>query len=322
MGLMLSKRFLLLCLLMGCAGCAGFHRIGVNTFAPLLYKGGDALLEEGNWENFRAGVSANLIQVEGLLKSSPDNEKLLATLIKGHAGQGFGVWETLLLGEIWAGREGAFYRRQAVEHYSKAIHYGMDYLSKKGISLKLLHLHLRKPTGIQKLLKRKLGDDLWDIEAVFFTAQSLAGLINLQKQNIALVGELALAKALFDYACTLRPDFYFGSCGLFYGAYLSGRPRMLGGNPQEGRKIFERSIKQYPQNYLLRMSFLEYYIIPREERELYQKQKVFLEKALAEHRNKLVWSPTRITESFPLRLYQAIALKRFELIKNNEKEIF
>ena len=315
-------RLLLVCLGLGGSGCAGFHRMGVNTAAPLLYRAGDALMEEGNWELFRASVPANLAQLEGLLKSSPHNEKLLATLIKGHAGQAYGVWETLLLGEIWSGREGDFYRRQAVESYSRAIHHGMKYLRQKGVSPEVLHRHLRGPEGVQKLLRRKLGDDPWDRDAVLFAAQALVGLINLQKQNIALVGELSLAKELFDHVCALHPDYHSGVCGLFYGAYLAGRPRMLGGNPQEGKKVFERSIRQYPQNYLLRMAFIEYYIVPRGEKALYQKQKIFLEKALIDHRNGLIWNPVHGMEPSSLRLYQAIALKRFELLKNNEKEIF
>ena len=296
--------------------------MGVNILAPLLYTGGETFMEEGNWENFRRGISANLALTEGLLKSSPDNEKLLAILVKGHAGQAYGVWETLLQGEVWAGREGTFYRRQAMEGYSRAIHYGMDYLQKKGVSLEMLHRHLKKQKGIQKLLDDKLGNDLWDMEVIIFTAQSLAGLINLQKQNIVLVGELALAKELFDHVCALKPNFYFGTCELFYGAYQTGRPRMLGGNPQEGRKIFERSIKRYPQNYLLRIAFIEHYIIPREKKALYLKQKKKLEKALVSHYKSLVWNPTRTIKSSPLRLYQAIAFKRFELIKHYEKEIF
>ena len=314
--------FLLFCLCLGGTGCARFHRAGVNTFAPILYKAGDALMEEGRWENFRVGVPANLTLMEGLLKSSPSNEKLLASLVKGHAGYAYGVWETLFRGEVLAGKKGNFYRRQAVESYSKAIGHGMDYLQKKNISEKTLHSHLRKPKGIFNLLKRKLGDDLWDLEAVLFMAQSMAGLINLEKQNVVLIGQLSLTKELFDYVCTLNPSIHFGACDLFYGAYLVGRPRMLGGNPKEGRKIFERAIKQYPQNYLLRVAFIENYIIPKEDLSLYKKQKNVLQKALVEYRKKMVWNPGQTIESSPLRLYQAIALKRFELIKKNEKEIF
>ena len=198
----------------------------------------------------------------------------------------------------------------------------LRYLAGKGVSLEELHRSLRKPGGIQKLLEDKLDDNLWEVEAVFFTAQSLAGLINLQKQNIALIGELSLAKGLFDWACGLRPNIHFGACDLFFGSYQSSRPRMLGGNPKEGRKIFERAIKRYPQNYLIRIAFIEHYIIPMGDESLYKKQKFFLEKVLVDYRNGLIWNPTHPPNSSPLRIYQAIALKRFELLKQHEKEIF
>ena len=302
--------------------CAGVRRMGISLTAPAIHKAGDAFTVESNWEQFRSAIPANLKLMEGLLQSAPHNEKLLAALVKGHAGMAYGVWETRFLGERWADREGSFPRRQAVEGYSKAIGHGLQYLSQQGVSLDDLHRHLRKPNGVQKLLADKMGDDLWDIEAIFFTAQALAGLINLQKQNIAVVGELALAKALFDRACKLRPDFHFGACELFYGSYQSSRPRMMGGNPKKGRKIFERAIRQYPQNYLLRVAFIEHYIIPMGDEALYKKQKKILEKASHEHRKNLIWNPTRPVKPSPLSLYQAIALKRFELLKNYEKEIF
>ena len=308
--------------ILGLFSCAGIRRLGINTISPTLYKSGDAFVEEGNWDHFRAGIPANIKILEGLLKTSPHNERILALLTKSYAGEAFGVWETLYLGEVWAGRKGAFYRRQTLEGYSRAIQYGLMYLEKNGVTLTDLHRHQRKPQGIQKLLDRKVGSKLWDIEAIFFTAQSLAGLINLQKQDIALVGELSLAKELFDYACNLRPDLHFGACPLFYGSYQAGRPRMLGGNPKKGREIFERSIQQHPQNYLLRTAFIEHYIIPHGKKSLYNKQKNFLKKSLSEYHKNLIWSPNRTIAPSPVRLYQSIALKRFELLKKHEKEIF
>ena len=318
------KSSFLKCLLLSLllANCAGIRRMGVATTAPVIHRGGDAFTEESNWEHFRTSIPGNLKLMEGVLKSAPNNEKLLAALTKGYAGMAYGVWETLFLGESWADREGKYPLRQTLEAYSRAISYGIIYLDKQGLSLDKLHRHLRKPGGLQKLLNDKLGDNLWDVEAVFFTAQAMVGLINLQKQNITLVGELTLAKELFDWACAIRPNFHFGACQLFYGSYLSSRPRMLGGNPQKGRQIFESAIKQYPQNYLLRTAFIEHYIIPMGDKNLYKKQKKFLEKALNEYRKGLIWNPNRPTEYSPPNLYRTIALKRFELIKKNEKEIF
>ena len=318
----IPQYLLFLSLVLSHTSCSSIRRMGINSISPTLYQSGDAFIEEANWENFRSAIPANIKILEGLLKSSPNNEKILSLLTKSYAGQAFGVWETLYLGDVWAEKEGAFFRRQTVEAYSQAVRYGMLYFEKNGVTLTDLHQHLRKPQGIAKLLRRKIGKRSWDIEAIFFTAQSLAGLINLQKSNIALVGELSLAKELFDYACTLRPDIHFGACPLFYGSYEAGRPSMLGGNPEKGRKIFERSIKKYPENYLIRLAFIEHYIIPKGKKSLYKKQKKVLNKALTDYRNNLIWSPTQTITPSPLRLYQSIALKRFEMLKKHEKEIF
>ena len=304
------------------------RRLGVRGVSPLFFESGNAILEEGNWENLRTGMPGNLQLLEGFLYTDQNNSSLLATLVKGYAGYAYGVSETLFLGDQLAEieKEDSLHYRQTIEGYSRALKYGFRYFKIKDFSEQELVSAEKKVTGgIPAFLDRKLGGDIQDIETVFFTAQALGGLINLNRQDIALTANLSLVKEMFDWACKKRPLLHFGACSIFYGSYETGRPRMLGGNPEKGKIIFEKLIKDHPYNYAARTAFIEHYIIPMGKEKLYQEQKEFLNKAAKCYRHKQSWQGRKDEDPCnrrKQRFFQAVGLKRFELFKKNEKNLF
>lgn len=100
---------------------------------------------------------------------------------------------------------------------------------------------------------------------------------------------------------------------------------MLGGNPAEGKRIFEKAIKKYPDNLFLRVSFMEHYIIPFMNESLYKKQKSAMLAAANKPEPVLIPGTTKISlESTPQKgqIFNTIALQRFRIIRQNESEIF
>ncbi len=313
-------------------GCGSFiQNTAIDTTAGLMYKGTDEIIGEKNWEMFRDGTPGNLKMLEGLAYLRPENEELLVSLTKGLAGLAFVVDETLYLEEQMTESEKTPNKNQAIMHYSKAMDYGLSYLKLKGISYSDLQARVIEDNGIFNLLEKNLSSKMIDLEAVIFTAQSLGSLINLQRANMTLVAQLPIAKAMFDWVCAKSPDINFGACGIFYGAYESGRPRALGGNPKKGQKIFLETIEKYPENTLVRVSYIQYYLIPQGEIDLYQVQKVKLEEAGALFKKEMSWTPAIQLKKENAKgnhheggfcIYKALGLKRFEIIKKYEKKLF
>jgi len=138
------------------------------------------------------------------------------------------------------------------------------------------------------------------------------------------VSQISVVRGMIDWVCSNDPDFYSGLCEIFYGAYETGRPKMLGGDPDKGRKIFQDAIKKYPDNWMIRTAYIEHYLIPMMKEDEFAKELAFFEKAAQAFQASNEWSPVdnHLIKNSQLRLYQAVAMKRYELINVIKKTIF
>ena len=295
--------------------------------SDIFYEASFEFQSEMNWNLLRDSMPGILKLLEGLSSITPNDEKLLISLIKGYAGYGFAIWETKALEDIFLEREQSTHLKKALEYYSRAVNYGFDFLKLRDISSQELLTSLNKKEGITEVFKGKLDNKKReDKEAVLYFAQSLGGLIHFQKHQISLVAQLPLVKEMFDWVCSPDPDFNYGICDIFYGSYESGIPKMLGGNPEKGKKIFENVIKRHQHNWLARVAYIQYYAIPMADEKVYREQKAVLTKALDLMEKEKYWIPNKKQQSAfkerHLRTFQAIAVKRFAIIKKYEKDIF
>jgi hypothetical protein len=283
---------------------------------------------EANYELFKNGVPGNLLLMEGLLSESPENKDILATLTKGYAGYAFAVNETEMLNEDWSESKSEIGRSQALLNYTRALNFGLRYLRTQKIELTDLINQMNTPQGISQLLDKHLSTDKKDLETVLFTAQAFAALINLQKDNIPMVAELPAAKVMFDWVCLKNPEINYGTCDIFYGAFEAGRPKMLGGNPEKGKAIFLRAIEKNPDNWLIRTSYMQYYLIPQSDKSGFDSQMEYLKNKQEEFKAFHVYSSDPKSQNVSwnkeshLRLYQSLALKRSELMSKYQKQFF
>lgn len=320
------RRFGFLVLLPLLCSCAGIRSLALKTAAPLFKDAMSGLESESNWEGFRRGTPGNLTLIDGLLAVRPSDETLLMAAIKGNAGYAFGVLETLYLDDKLNDEEESFHKQQAIAYYSKAFSYGLQFLEANDLSFSDVERSIKDEKGIPGLLGNQLSNDESTLEAILFTAQSLASLINLQRERMLLVAKLPVAKGMFDWVCEEKPDIANGTCQIFYGSYEAGRPRMLGGNPDKGKEIFEEFILANPHNWLARVAFIQYYAIPQNNENAYRMQAKELERFISLQENKLNWMPgAKTPDAFKIKslgLYQAIAIKRYKTIKKYEKDLF
>jgi hypothetical protein len=296
------------------------HKVALRSSTPVFEKSANGIMGEGNWDFFKDSSPGNLKFMELLWEQDQDNTALLPVLSKSYAGYSFGVAETLYLEDELNNVENSFWRTQAITFYTRSLDYGLLYLEIKNLTKKdLLGLD---PEALMAKLK---VFDKEDVTALLYTAQSWGSLINLQKDNVALISHVPKVKLLFDRVCELQPDIDANACDFFYAQYESSRPKMLGGDPQKGERLFIEAIKKYPKNLLLRVNYIQYVIIPQMDLDKYEEQAVFLrqEFAILENLNRdNLENASPYKNDKGLNLFNSIAKKRFSIIEKLKNKIF
>ncbi len=309
------------------SSCSLLKTSSVNLFGEILTDATKSVEAQNSLDDFEKSTLANLQMAEGLFDLTKNNKKLLMSLIKGYSGYAFVVDETNWMEDSFNDLDFSIHKVNATLHYTKAIKFAEKFLSFYDINYKMLITASSKQNGIEQLLDSKIKDsDETAIEAIIYFAQALVSYINLKRDKISLIAQLPVTKGVFDWGCKKKPDIGFGLCDIFYASYYAGRPKMLGGQPSKGKKIFKNLIVNQKHNWLARVVYIQNYLIPMGDKKEYLKQKFFLENATRLHRKNLLWSPNeKNIEAFSqpaIRLYQALAIKRFKIIKKFENDLF
>jgi hypothetical protein len=308
------------------SSCGSFNKVAINSASDLLYKASGSVETESNLEMARLSLPGNLTLIEGLLSESKSNEEILATLTKGYAGYAFAINESDLLIDQWEGKSEVYNKKQALINYTKALNFGIRYLKEKNIDYGDLKSKAGDSSALMHLFDKNLSDKKMDLETMLFTAQALGSMINLQKDNIGLVAELPLVKSMFDWVCMKNPSINYGTCDIFFGTYEAGRPKMLGGNPEKGKEIFERAISKHPHNWLIRVAYIQFYLIPQSDEDEFKKQMEVLKGFSESFSSAQIYSVEKENNEWSreerLRFYQALAMKRYELLEKYKAKLF
>ncbi len=304
--------------------CAFFKGAAIAPVGSIIYDASFEQMTENDWEYFENSLISNIKLVESLLSQDPDSKTLKVTLIKALAAKAFAIDETAYLEDRINEVDDSIHKKKALISYTKALKTAASFYEDRGLEPNFLSLHRANPEKVITSLEDKLSDDILDVEAVFYTAQSMAAVANLSRDNMRIIAYLPVAKALFDWACGKKPDLNGGACDIFYAGYMAQRPRMLGGNPDKGKELFEKAIVDRPENYLVRQSFVEMYLIPFSDDEGYEVQKNAFSKLRKDFKDDRFWSGEDLVAAKKSRLsvFNMIALKRMNIIEKLEEDIF
>jgi hypothetical protein len=202
-------------------GCV--QSIAVSTVGGIVDDGFVAFTEEDDLEFAEQALPGNLKLVDVMLKSEPENERLLRL-----ASEGYSSYALAFLEDENPDRARAFYLR------------GRDY------GLRLLRQNERvaealdgSPDDLRTVLAAQ-DRDL--VPAAFWTAFGWGGYINITLTSPDAIADLPRVEALMEFIANCDSSFYFGGADLFLGALYGSRPRMLGGDPDRSRAHFERAL--------------------------------------------------------------------------------
>ncbi len=295
-----------LVLLLTLASCS-LSKLALRSQAPLFEKGGDTLKAEKDWEWFREATPGNIQFMETMLSQDEGNQVLRRTLVKAYAGYAYGVYETLMIPEVVEGSDEKPQLQRALSLYKRAIAHGEKYFAEKDVIF-----DVKDEGELVKSLRENVDEE--DLPALIYFAQSWASSINMQKQDMVLISQLPRVKLLFDHVCGIDAEIENGVCPLFYAQYEASRPRMLGGNPELGRELFQKFLLKNPTHILARVSYLQFSVIPRLDEDEFVKEGRALEQEV------MSWKAG--SGAGNLNLMNAIAEKRWSILKSLQKKIF
>jgi tetratricopeptide (TPR) repeat protein len=247
----MGKRFLWIVLFLLCGFLLGCLQMGLRFSPSLFHNFASSMFEECDTELAKDSLPANLKLLEGLLRSDPNNPKILTTLAMGFAGY------SLLFVEPSD-------PERASDLYLRARAYGIRALGPKG---RLLTQAEGRGDELKTALSA-IGNE--NFEALFWATLSLTGWINLNLDKPAALGELGYAQMCLKKLLQMEPDYLYGLPHILMGVSLSARPPLLGGDVEGARFQFEEALKLSNRKFFLaQYYFARYYAVRVQDRALF-----------------------------------------------------
>ena len=228
------------------------QRLAIRSMGGVLNNRMDALYEESDLQLAEQAIVSDLKLIEGLLKSDPQNEQLLFLATQGFSAYTLGFVEDAN-------------PQRAQKLYIRAKNYGLRILQKN----KEFNHSLNEDTESFKksltLFTKK------DVPALFWTAYSWAGWINLSYTNTQALADLPKVQLMMERVIELQEDYFFGGAHLFFGIIYAARPPLLGGDTAKAKYHFDKCFQFANDRFLLPYVFhAKYYATRNFDGELFE----------------------------------------------------
>ena len=271
------------------SGC--IQQIAVSTVGGIVDDGFEGFTEEADLEFARDALPGNLKLIDVLLKSEPDNERLLRL-----ASQGYNSYALAFLEDSDPERARAFYLRGR-DHALKILR--TDERIAKALSA--------HPDELRAVLTATPASM---VPAAFWAAFGWGSYIYLSLDNTDALADLPRAEALMQFVADNDSAYYYAGADLFLGMLYGSRSKMLGGDPAKSRMHFERALRITDRKFLMaQLYYARSYATQNLDEELF-------DTLLAEVENA---SLEILPEN---RLANAVAKRKAALLKAKKPELF
>ena len=250
-----------------------------------------ALYEETDLELAEGAIVSDLKLLEGLIKSDPQNEKLLLL-----ASQGFAAYALGFVEDEAPDRAKSLYLR------------GKDY----GLRILLKNKNFKQGMSgsLEEFEKSLSVFEKKDVPALFWTANNWASWINLNFSEPAALVDFPRVQLLMKRVLQLDESYFFGGAHLFFGTIYAIRPPILGGNMKKAKYHFDKCFQFSGEKFLLPAVYYAKYYLTRE-----MDQQAFTKTLV-----KVTDTPEDILPG--QQLPNAIARKKAKLLLDRVDELF
>jgi hypothetical protein len=226
----MKRIFLLVAAVFLFEGC--IQTLALRSMGGILDNGLASFNEESDLQLAHEAFGSNLKLIEAMIKSDPENEQFLV-----FAAQGYNSYALAFCEDDSVERARVFYLR--------AKEYGMRVLMKNKKFKEALDGDI---TAFREAVKTFDKDD---VPAIFWTALSWGGYVNITRTDVAGLADLSKVKALVEFVAENNPSFYYGGAYLFLGTIEGSTPKALGGNPAKAKECFEKCLSLNSGKFLM-----------------------------------------------------------------------
>jgi len=236
-------------------GCAQWRaRKMVDGMRPIMDGMKVGVNQNSDYELVRDAMPASLVQLDGFIEVSPDNDDLLLRASEANAGYAFlFVMDTD--------------KPRAAKLFKKGREYALRVLKKN----EAFNDAFNKP--IDEFTKSLDTFEEEDVRALFFAANNWLSYIGLtHSKDATVLADLPKVEALMDKVVELDDTFNYGGIHLMLGSYNASKPVMFGGNPDEAKYHYEEAIKITDGKYLpCYYLYAKYYAVQIQDKKLFVK---------------------------------------------------
>ncbi len=248
------KRCAIILVVMISITSCSMRRMATTMTAGIVGDGMKAVESEQDLWIAKQSIIPLVKVLEVLNEGDPGNPEFLGLMAKVYGNVAFGFFEPKYLAgkdkEVWRGRVERFYQKGY-----QAGTVSLEDRFGKGVSGPVMDFESAISGAKEK-----------DLSVLFWTAFDLGNWVNLYRGDVTKVALLPKVTAMVDRVVAVDPSFGFGSAKAFQAAMLASRPKMLGGNPEKARGIFEEAIAMTDGKYLMsKVMFAEWYAIPMKD---------------------------------------------------------
>jgi tetratricopeptide (TPR) repeat protein len=211
---MFSIKILVISLLL--TGCSMKEQM-VRSMDPIMEDMSSAVNMSNDVELMRDGLPASLIQMDGFIKSDPNN-KLLLKAAESYFGYAFSFVEDVN-------------RPRASALYLKAREYALR-------ALKKYRQFDEQAPDLNDMLAN-CGKQ--DVPALYWAAGSWLAWIGLNVDNPEAIMDIPKVEAMLDRVIELDETYYYGMAYAMLGGLYASQPKNMGGNPEKANKQFQKA---------------------------------------------------------------------------------
>jgi len=212
--IMFSLKILVISLLL--TSCSMKEQM-VRSMDPIMEDMSSVVNMSNDVDLIRDGLPASLIQMDGFIKSDPNN-KLLLKAAESYFGYAFSFVEDVN-------------RPRASALYLKAREYALR-------ALKKYRQFDEQAPDLNDMLAN-CGKQ--DVPALYWAAGSWLAWIGLNVDNPEAIMDIPKVEAMLDRVIELDETYYYGMAYAMLGGLYASQPKNMGGNPEKANKQFQKA---------------------------------------------------------------------------------
>ena len=220
------------------------NKMMVDASLPMIESGMEAMLQEPDLQLAEDSMPANLGMLNGMIHLDPENAQLHTYAAQAYYGLSYGFNED---NDV----------NRAEKFYQRGLKHGLTALELKGLK-DASNLNI---SDFEQQLQ-KLGTD--DVATLFWTASNWAKLIDLNRDDTAMLIDLPRPTAMMQRVLELNESFYYGGAHMYFGVYYGSRPQALGGDFKKSKQHFDKA-RQITDGKLLMADLLQAQYLSRQQ---------------------------------------------------------